>query len=162
HQGSSPRAEGPVRDRGGPAVVGPNPLGTCERDRGRSHRRAARALRVGAGLVGHGPRRDPRQADPSSHGERQAKSAREGSALGADPRSRASAARVIQARAAAARPRWPRGFPARRHSTRLARHRRLVYTEALIMDESTFWTLVEAAKAEMTPALSNQPEILQK
>ena len=30
------------------------------------------------------------------------------------------------------------------------------------MDEPTFWTLVESAKAEATPALSNQPEILQK
>ena len=30
------------------------------------------------------------------------------------------------------------------------------------MDEPTFWLLVEAARAEMTPALSNQPEILQK
>src|SRR5215471_9411707 len=30
------------------------------------------------------------------------------------------------------------------------------------MDEPTFWTLVEAAKAEATPALSNQPEILRK
>ncbi len=30
------------------------------------------------------------------------------------------------------------------------------------MDESTFWAIVEAAKAESTPALSNQPEILQK
>ncbi len=29
------------------------------------------------------------------------------------------------------------------------------------MDEPTFWTLVEAAKAEMTPALSNHAEILQ-
>lgn len=30
------------------------------------------------------------------------------------------------------------------------------------MDEVLFWTLVEAAKAETTPALSNQPEILQR
>ncbi len=30
------------------------------------------------------------------------------------------------------------------------------------MDESTFWSLVEAAKAESTPALSNQPELLQQ
>jgi hypothetical protein len=30
------------------------------------------------------------------------------------------------------------------------------------MDKPTFWSLVEAAKAEATPALSNQPEILQK
>ena len=29
------------------------------------------------------------------------------------------------------------------------------------MDEPTFWAIVEAAKAETTPALSNQPEILQ-
>jgi hypothetical protein len=30
------------------------------------------------------------------------------------------------------------------------------------LDETTFWALVEAARAEMTPELSNQPEILQK
>jgi len=30
------------------------------------------------------------------------------------------------------------------------------------MDEPTFWMLVESAKAESTPALSNQPELLQK
>lgn len=33
---------------------------------------------------------------------------------------------------------------------------------ASIMDEAAFWRLVEGAKAEMTPALSNQPEILQR
>jgi Protein of unknown function (DUF4240) len=30
------------------------------------------------------------------------------------------------------------------------------------VDESAFWRLVAEARAEMTPALSNQPEILQK
>ncbi len=30
------------------------------------------------------------------------------------------------------------------------------------MDEPSFWTLVQAAKAEATPALSNQAELLQK
>jgi hypothetical protein len=30
------------------------------------------------------------------------------------------------------------------------------------MDEAVFWKLIEEAKAEMTPASSNQPEILQK
>lgn len=30
------------------------------------------------------------------------------------------------------------------------------------MDEPTFWSLVESAKAEATPALSNQPALLQR
>lgn len=30
------------------------------------------------------------------------------------------------------------------------------------MDEPTFWALIEAAKSESTPALSNQPALLQK
>jgi hypothetical protein len=30
------------------------------------------------------------------------------------------------------------------------------------MDESTFWGLIDAARAEMTPASSNQPDVLQK
>ncbi len=30
------------------------------------------------------------------------------------------------------------------------------------MDESTFWALIDAARSEMTPALSNQPDILQE
>jgi hypothetical protein len=36
------------------------------------------------------------------------------------------------------------------------------FTRGTLMDEPTFWVLVEAAKAEMTPELSKQPEILQK
>jgi hypothetical protein len=31
-----------------------------------------------------------------------------------------------------------------------------------MMDEPAFWTLIETAKAEMTPALSDQPAILQR
>ncbi len=30
------------------------------------------------------------------------------------------------------------------------------------MDEAVFWKLIEEAKTEMTPASSNQPELLQK